>query len=173
MALALILANETGHRLSAIRHLRWSDVDLDRGRVRWRAAHDKIGFEHVTPMSPRVLAALLNARHQRPAIGDSWVLPSIRDASKPCPKGTLDKWFREAARIAGLTLPPRARWHSLRRKFATELKNLPLKDLCHLGGWKDPKTLLECYQQADEDTMRQALIDRRPFGLSVVSIEPV
>ena len=30
-------------------------------------------------------------------------------------------------------------YHSLRRKFATELKGIPLKDLCQLGGWKDPR----------------------------------
>ncbi len=42
LELALILANETGHRLGALRHLRWSDVDLDAGRIRWRAKHDKI-----------------------------------------------------------------------------------------------------------------------------------
>jgi hypothetical protein len=58
----------------------------------------------------------------------------------------------------------------VRRKFATELKDLPLKDLCYLGGWKDPKTLLTCYQQPDEEGMRRALLARRPFGVSVVSI---
>jgi hypothetical protein len=56
-----------------------------------------------------------------------------------------------AAELAGVELPRRARWHGLRRKFATEMKDLPLKDLCYLGGWKDPKTLLTCYQQPDEE----------------------
>jgi hypothetical protein len=32
-------------------------------------------------------------------------------------------------------------WHSFRRKFATELKHIPLKDLCDLGGWKDSRTV--------------------------------
>lgn len=52
-------------------------------------------------------------------------------------------------------------YHSLRRQFATELKDAPLKDLAYLGGWKDPKTLLTCYQQADEGTQRRALESRR------------
>ena len=47
--LALVLAHETGHRVSAIRMLRWSDVDLKGRRIRWRAENDKIGFEHTTP----------------------------------------------------------------------------------------------------------------------------
>ena len=32
------------------------------------------------------------------------------------------------------------------------MKEAPLKDLAHLGRWKDPKTLLTCYQMADERT---------------------
>jgi integrase len=45
----LVLAHETGHRLSSIGQLRWSDVDMERRLVRWRAVPDKIGFEHSTP----------------------------------------------------------------------------------------------------------------------------
>jgi integrase len=170
LELALVLANETGHRISAIRHLRWSDIEPDQGRIRWRAEHDKIGFEHLTPMSPVAGAALRVARGRRPGIGEVWVLPAIRKPDHPCPKGTLDKWFDEAAEGAGLQLPARSGWHSLRRKFATELKDVPLRDLCYLGGWKDPKTLLSCYQQPDEEVMRRALLGRRPFRARAVSL---
>jgi uncharacterized protein YeaO (DUF488 family) len=52
-------------------------------------------------------------------------------------------------------------WHSMRRKFATELKEKPLKDLCALGGWKNPQTILLCYQREDEETMRDALATRK------------
>ncbi len=51
-----------------------------------------------------------------------------------------------------------------RRKFATDLKDVPLPDLCALGGWKDAKTILQCYQAPDPDTMRSALANRRPIG---------
>ena len=54
-------------------------------------------------------------------------------------------------------------WHSLRRKFATDLMHEPLKILCTLGGWKDAETVLVCYQRQDEATMRNAL-GRRPQG---------
>jgi integrase len=170
LALALVMANETGHRISAIRQLRWSDIELEQGRIRWRAEHDKIGFEHLTPMSTVLGGALRVARGSGPGIGEVWVLPSIRRPDRPCPKGTLDKWFDEAAERAGLTLPAKSGWHSLRRKFATELKDVPLRDLCYLGGWKDPKTLLSCYQQPDEDVMRRALRGRRPFKARAVSL---
>jgi integrase len=170
VGLTLVLANETGHRLSAIRHLRWSDVDLERGRITWRAEHDKIGFEHITPISPTLETVLADIRQHSASIGDTWVLPGTRNPHQPCPKGTLDKAFERAAALAGVDLAPRARWHGLRRKFATEMKDLPLKDLCYLGGWKDPKTLLTCYQQPDEELMRRALLRRRPFGVQVLSI---
>ncbi len=42
-----------------------------------------------------------------------------------------------------------------------DLMTQPLKVLCELGGWKTPHTILQCYQQADEDQLRQALADRR------------
>jgi hypothetical protein len=61
-------------------------------------------------------------------------------------------------------------WHSLRRKFATELKAVSLTDLCALGGWKDHNTVLKCYQQPDPETMRVALENRgtlRSVGASV------
>jgi integrase len=44
--LALVLGHETGHRIGAIRQLRWSDVDLREKRILWRAENDKIGMEH-------------------------------------------------------------------------------------------------------------------------------
>ena len=52
-------------------------------------------------------------------------------------------------------------WHSLRRKFASDLMDQPLKVLCELGGWKTAKTVLPCYQRADEGQLRKALEARR------------
>jgi hypothetical protein len=36
---------------------------------------------------------------------------------------------------------------------ATARKDLPIKDVAAVGGWKDIQTLVNCYQQADDDTM--------------------
>ena len=59
-------------------------------------------------------------------------------------------WWGEAVKRAGLE-PKRGRgWHSLRRKFASGLMDLPLEVLCELGGWKTAETVLQCYQKADE-----------------------
>ena len=57
--------------------------------------------------------------------------------------GRLCYWWCRAEKLAGLE-PQRGRgWHSLRRKFASDLMDQPLKVLCELGGWKTAKTVLQ------------------------------
>lgn len=156
---ALVLANETGHRRKAIASLRWSDVDLEAATVMWRASTDKVGFEHEMPLTAVAVEAFKMARAKGQGIGEAWVLPSPRDPSQPCSEYILRDWMERAKEAADVDVP-RIGWHSLRRKFATELKETPLVDVCAVGGWKDPTTLLRCYQQADQATMRRALEGR-------------
>jgi len=70
-------------------------------------------------------------------------------------------WWNKAEELAELPRVRQMGWHSFRRKFATELKGTSLKDLCGLGGWKSPQTVLLCYQQEDEAHMREALGNRK------------
>jgi integrase len=159
--LALVLAHETGHRISSLSMSRWSDINFEKGTIRWRAENDKIGFEHEPPASKDALQALQRARRTASAIGDSWVFPAARDATKPCSRSTFTKWWRHAERLAKLDRVKGLCWHSFRRKFATELKAMPLKDLSYSGGWKSPQTLLNIYQRPDEETMREGLANRK------------
>ncbi len=159
--LALVLAHETGHRIGSIRLLKWSDADRQRGVIRWRAENDKIGYEHETILTQEALAALEKARTERPAIGDAWLLPAPEDPEQPCSRHLMRDWWQRAEELAEVKHEPGLGWHALRRKFATELKQVPLKDLCQLGGWKEPQTVLKCYQKPDEATMREALASRR------------
>ena len=78
----------------------------------------------------------------------------------------MTKWWKRAEKLAGLELIRWLGWHSLRRRFATDLKQIPLRDLCDLGGWKDPDTVVKCYQTADEEDLRRA-ISSRTSGLAV------
>ena len=48
-----------------------------------------------------------------------------------------------------------------RRVWATERKDLPLKDVAAAGGWRDTTTLLR-YQQPDEETLREVVEFERP-----------
>ena len=159
--LALVLAHETGHRIGAIRKLRWSDIDLAREAIRWRSEHEKTGYEHRTPVTAEAIAALESARGRNPVTGSAPVLPSSRDPSVSVGSWISRGWWKRAEGLAGLE-PKRGRgWHSLRRKFASDLMDQPLKVLCELGGWKTAKTVLQCYQRADEGQLRAALANRR------------
>ena len=158
---AFVLAHETGHRVGAIRNLRWGDIDFEGREVRWRAEHEKTGYEHVTPMTDQAVTVLEEARDANPGSGEALVLPAPRDPSASISRGRAVAWWHRAERLAGLEHVRGRGWHSLRRKFASDLMDLPLKVLCELGGWKEAQTVLRCYQQADAGQLRKAL-DSRP-----------
>ncbi len=158
---ALVLAHETGHRIGAIRKLRWTDIDFEGREVRWRAEHEKTGYEHVTPLTDEAVAALEEARRMSAGTGNAPVLPSPGDAARCMSRVRAFRWWKKAQTLAGLE-PKRGRgWHSLRRKFASDLMDTPLKVLCELGGWKDATTVLRCYQRPDAGQLRTALEGRR------------
>ena len=158
--LALVLAHETGHRIGAIRKLRWPDVDLKAKKVLWRAENNKIGMEHSPPLSDVAVKALERARRERSSIGDAPIFGSAEDSAIEIDRHVVQHWWRRAAKLAGITAP-RMGWHSLRRKFVNDLKpDTPMADLCYLGGWKSALTVMTVYQQPDAATMRTALANR-------------
>jgi len=161
MGTLLVVANTTGHRINSTRLLRWSDIDFQTNTVRWRGEQDKIGHEHVTPMVEAARFALLKHR-LRSVVPDagSWVFPAPSDPNQPLSRHLARDWWERNEAAAGIARIPGRGWHSLRRKFATELKGASLKDLCALGGWKDHNTILKCYQQPDPAAMRLALENR-------------
>ena len=158
---ALVLAHETGHRIGAIRKLRWFEIHMEAETIRWLSEHEKTGYEHRTPVTPEAIAALELARRRNPLTGNAPVLPSSKDPTVSVGAWMARGWWNRAERLAGME-PKRGRgWHSLRRKFASDLMHQPLKVLCELGGWKTAKTVLQCYQRADEGQLREALANRR------------
>jgi len=158
---ALVLAHETGHRIGAIRQLRWNDIDFGGRTIRWRAKHEKTGYEHVTPMTDEAIAALEEARRRTTGTGDTPVMPAGTDPSRCMDSSWAYRFWCRAETRAGLEPKLGRGWHSLRRKFASDLMDLPLKVLCQLGGWKNAQTVLRCYQRADEGQLREALASRR------------
>jgi integrase len=158
LKLALVVAEGTGRRISAWRNLRWDDVDFQVGEIRWRAQFDKSGFEDVRPMSDAVKDALREARKAQRAIGPAPVFPAPKDPTRPCDRHLLDNWLRRAFPKAGLKQEPGGLWHTLRRKWATERKGYPVKDVAAAGGWRDERTILTSYQQADAATVKQVVL---------------
>lgn len=110
-------------------------------------------------MTDAALASLREAR-RRPVLSP-WVLPSPTDPGQPVSRHLLRDWWRQGEVLGNLPPEVGRGWHSLRRQFATELKHVPLRDLCALGGWKSAQTVLACYQQPDPVTMRRALATRQ------------
>ena len=158
---ALVLAHETGHRIGAIRQLRWSDIDLANSTICWRGESEKTGREHSTPITAEAVEALQRARDHNPGIGDAPVFPAPGNPNECVGRYRMRSWWKRAERLAGLERLHGRGWHSCRRKFASDHMHLPLKILCELGGWKSHETVLECYQHPDEQQLREALKTRK------------
>ncbi len=158
LPLALIVAEGTGRRISAWRNLVWDDVDFEAGTIRWRAEHDKNGYEQVVVMSDSVRDALAPQQKAQAAIGKAAVFPSPKDPMKACSRHLLDDWLRRAYKLAKVVPQRRGMWHSIRRKWATERKGYPVKDVAAAGGWKTEEVLVTSYQQADAETIKNVVL---------------
>ena len=67
-------------------------------------------------------------------------------------------WLRKTYELAEIAPQLGGMWHPTRRKWATERKGYPVKDVAAAGGWKDEATMLKSYQQADPETVRQVVL---------------
>lgn len=145
----LCVVEGTGRRKMAVANLRWEDVDLTEEVITWSEKSDKMGrrWEDV-PASRRVFRILRMWRRYSPG---PWVFQSER--GQPFSKRAVDKWLGDMYSAAGMVKPERAGWHSFRRKFATELKDKPIKDVMEVGGWKSEAAYLR-YVQPEKDVQR-------------------
>lgn len=159
--LMLVLAYETGHRGKSIRMLRWSDIDFDKRSVLWRGENAKTGREEVTPLTPEAMRVLRETQKHQMGIGKAWVLPSPSDPSRPCSRNLARDWWEKLEKASGLERVRRKGWHSLRRTFGWRTQDLPLVTAMKLGGWRDPKILVDCYQKADFEEMEDGLTKLR------------
>ena len=159
LPLALTLAESTGRRIGAILKLRCEDVDLDRlpyGWIRFRAEHDKTGHEQWVPITEVTRRVLVE--HRLRLFDGEWLFPSERTAVQPVDRSTMDRRLRNAYEQAELKTFAGGLWHPWRRKWATERKDMPVKDVATAGGWSDTVTLLRSYQQADEVTVTRVVL---------------
>jgi integrase len=92
-AAALVLERETRRRNSAIRRLRWIDVDLMSGTVLWRGEFDKAGRERRTPLTRQAVEILRGVPR---GIGDVPVFPSETDPTEGTPRHTWQRWLSRA-----------------------------------------------------------------------------
>jgi integrase len=161
--LYLELIYHTGHRCGAVGLLRWSDFDATGGTVRWRAEHDKMDLEHTVPLHEEMLQLLRAERRRAPVIGDAWIFPSPSNPANPISRHLLRDWWRRLEKAAGIRHVRGRGWHSLRRRFATDLGHVPLKQLMELGGWRTAVSVVR-YQKPTADELRAALKTRRDMA---------
>ena len=161
----IVLASGTGRRLSAVLNLRWEDVDFNARTIRWRAEHDKLRKTSVVPVSTEVLSELRQHRSEQPGVGASLLFPHPRQGRRPGQPVTRHLaayWLKRAYDLCGAPKPDGSLWHAFRRLWATDRKSLPVKDVAAAGGWKDVTTLIDCYQQPDDETLRAVVEFKRP-----------
>ena len=162
MPAALSLAEATGQRVSSILRLQRGDIDLERrphGWIRFRAENQKTGVEHAVPLAPQCSEILRQHLQRLPDDPSIWLFPGERRPEHPVDGSKMSKLLRKAYAAAKLKTLRGGLWHPWRRKWATERKHLPLKDVARAGGWRDPNTLLICYQQPDEGTMTRVVLE--------------
>jgi integrase len=174
--LALVLAEATGRRLSAIRHLRWEDVDWERKTIRWRAEFDKQRKERALPLTDALLAELRASQRKLSGFG-GWMCAAERDPERPDePQQPLDRHamaglLETAEKDAGLSKLDGGLWHPYRRAWATARKHLPITDVAAAGGWANTATLLMCYQQPTNDALLAVMSEERKVRDVAVAAE--
>jgi len=152
-----------GWRVTAICQLKASDVDRRRdktapnGRIKKRADVDKEGVEMWIPLSETVRAALDRAIAANSVIGELPIF-QLPPASKPGAPRPWTRWhacdlLERAELLAGLEPIKGGDFHPFRRKWVSERKHLPSRDVAAAGGWRDLRTMERSYQQTDEHTL--------------------
>jgi integrase len=148
----------TGRRVSSVLALRWNDIDFQKSDIEWQADADKRRKTRHSKL-PKALAPVLRAHRRVTQHFDSpFVFPSPVDLMEPLDKDRADSLLERAYRLIEVTRPKGGLWHPFRRRWASIRKDTPLKDVAANGGWDDIRTLVICYQIADEETM-QAVAD--------------
>ncbi|MCH7856763.1 MAG: tyrosine-type recombinase/integrase [Gemmatimonadetes bacterium] len=167
----LDIVHGTGRRIRAILALRFADLRLERtteaphGAIMWPGDTDKQGKAWASEMTREVRAAIDRVMTRRPDRAGTLPLfpsPTDPDMLRSVSYERASCWLRRAEMLAGLEKLKHGLWHPYRRKWATERKHHPDKDVAEVGGWKSTETLRRCYQQSDPETRRQVLEDRRP-----------
>ncbi len=158
------IAMDTGRRLTPICQLRYSDLRLSEGRhgkIHWPGETDKENREWSAPLAPIARAAIDRVLLDRPGVGSGYLFPSPTDPAEPLSRYLADDWLREAEKRAKLEPQKGSLWHAYRRKWASERKDMSIKDVAAAGGWKSIETVQESYQQVDDATLEDVVLNPR------------
>ena len=109
------------------------------------------------PLSESARAAIEAASVRNPTLGEMPLFPAPRaragDRPAPWTQYHARALLRRCDWLAGLLALDGSDFHAYRRKWAVERKDLPVQDVAAAGGWRDLRSLQNCYQQVDVATM--------------------
>jgi integrase len=154
----LDLIESLGWRVSAICQLWASDyerktsVDAPNGKLRKRGTVDKEGVEMMVPLSADGRAAIEGVLRVNPTVGDVPLFRS-KKSTKPWSRFFARALLQRAEALADLEPLEGGDFHPYRRAWATARKDLPAQDVANAGGWRDLRSLENCYQQVDAKTL--------------------
>jgi len=95
-----------------------------------------IGYEHRNPVHAE-LAGMLEKGHAVAELTDEcFLFPSGFKKGEPMTRQEGAKLWRAIADAAGIKVGNRIGTHAFRRAFANRLRDVPMRELKDLGGWK-------------------------------------
>ena len=169
---ALVLERETRRRNNAIRHLLWSDVDMEAGTVRWRAETDKRGRANVTPLTAEAIRVLRSLPSR--GIGETPVFPSVEDPAKPSSRYAFQQWLKRAKQAWLRSIEDREERERVRRQLKgigyhaekragvrdPKFRKLPAAIQEEIAG-TNYTTLRRIYDEVTVDDIREAWAEAR------------
>ena len=166
VALGIGLLFATGCRANEIAELRWSNVDLPEGLMRWDS---KTGYLE-KPITDEARALLENATR---IVGIDWVCPGS-DVKKALRRETLEAGFERVMKEANVEARENASLHLIRHWFATKTytdKEIPLPVQMAIVGHKSVATAMR-YAHVDREEMKKAAAgaaERRAAGVKAAT----
>ena len=70
-------------------------------------------------------------------------------------------WLDQAIHVAKVPALVDNKFHGLRRKWVTERKDLPEKDVAVAGGGRSTRVMKQAYQQVDDVTVLEVVLSPR------------
>jgi integrase len=139
----------TGWRISEIRKLRWEDVNQETG-LAW-IVDPKNGNSVEIELNDQALEIIKRQRKRSKFV-------FCHKNGKPF-KTNLHRLIKNAAKNAGVNLPPRKAWHIFRRTWASMMlqNGCDVETLRELGNWKDHSMPLYYADAAGRKRRREML----------------
>ena len=89
------------------------------------------------------------------------ILSNLMPVLTPLSRNVVRDWWERVARLAKLPVGERYGWHSLRRGWASAMRDVSPREMIDLGGWASYDTPLKCYIRPDLEAQRGAFAKRR------------